>query len=701
MTTITAPNGGIPAAFSRKSTPAKDGLKCAAGLMMVDPKGRVLFVRRTGDDAAGTWALPAGMVEDEEDFADAAVREAREETAIDVGAIEPTPLSRLEWNGVDFAMFAVPIDHPISPILCDESDGYSWGTLSDPPQPLHPGLQSAILQFFKEEAGEREHERSQAAQKIYDRLQVNSGRLPGLTNDAADATAFDRMPKELKDAVATDAALVIAVDRESVRDFDKDSRLHVIKTNISKANVCPYRGQEIPGFEFLGLEPNRIYRLYRDADELKKAAPTFNRLPVLRKHVAVNAKDHKPDEVVGATGSDASFEFPYLTNSLVVWAKDSIDAIESKAQAEISSGYHYRADMTPGEVDGIQYDGVMRDIVGNHIALVETGRVGPDIVVADSMESLMSKPTRIAALAFELTSRAVLPMLAMDQKVNLLPLFNDLTTKNIAQKHKAIVEGVRAHLKGRTIAKDAQLDHIEELLTRLEKAPPEDGDESVSEKQHNAMAAAAAGESNLGIPPKVGEEFMDADKGKTFDEGSFRELLKSKGVGEDDLEEVMSALPKSPAAKDEEEDKDKDKKKVEGEAEDEDDDDKDKDKGKDKAMGKDEMNAAISAAVQAERKRGQEIRVAFDEVRPFVGDLPASLAFDTAGDVYRHSLKMLGVDEADSIKEVPALRAILKLQPRAGAGSNEPSKPAAIATDAASAKSFADFYPDAERIGVA
>ena len=35
----------------------------------------------------------------------------------------------------------------------------------------------------------------------------------------------------------------------------------------------------------------------------------------------------------------------------------------------------------------------------------------------------------------------------------------------------------------------------------------------VSEKQRRAMHAAAAGKSKLGIPRKVGKEFMAADKG--------------------------------------------------------------------------------------------------------------------------------------------------------------------------------------------
>jgi hypothetical protein len=37
---------------------------------------------------------------------------------------------------------------------------------------------------------------------------------------------------------------------------------------------------------------------------------------------------------------------------------------------------------------------------------------------------------------------------------------------------------------------------------------------STSMKQHRAMRAAASGKSNIGIPPKVGKEFVKADVAK-------------------------------------------------------------------------------------------------------------------------------------------------------------------------------------------
>lgn len=190
----------------------------------------------------------------------------------------------------------------------------------------------------------------------------------------------------------------IAMDRSSVRSFDSDGRLRVAVSNISKACVSPYYGREIPNYERLGLDPNQLYRLWRHPDELAKAAPTFNGVPLLEDHTPISADDHPRDLVVGATGNEATFEHPYLRNSLVVWPGESIQAITAGKQRELSCGYYYDADMTPGVTpDGERYDGVMRNIVGNHVALVKEGRAGPDVVVGDSLPENLKMAKRINA----------------------------------------------------------------------------------------------------------------------------------------------------------------------------------------------------------------------------------------------------------------------------------------------------------------
>lgn len=176
--------------------------------------------------------------------------------------------------------------------------------------------------------------------------------------------------------------LRLAFDR-TARRIDADGRLHVDRSHISKATVNPYYGKEIPGYEALGLQPDTVYRLFRDPVELERGAATFARLPILSEHVPVTVETPRPDLVVGAIGSDVTFAAPYLDADLCVWDSAAIAGIETDKVRELSCAYRYVPVMEPGEFEGQPYDGRMTEIQGNHLALVEVGRAGSDVVVAD------------------------------------------------------------------------------------------------------------------------------------------------------------------------------------------------------------------------------------------------------------------------------------------------------------------------------
>ena len=197
----------------------------------------------------------------------------------------------------------------------------------------------------------------------------------------ADVRPIPHTHNELEATVedcAMDGVATMALDRESVRSFDKDGRMRVAIAHISKACVNPYRGEEIPNWQELGLDPNKVYHLLRDPEELRKAAPTFNGIQILQRHIPVSIEDHQPWDIIGTTGTDARFDAPFLDNSLYFWTKDSIEDVEAERKKEISCGYHYTPIMEAGEYEGKHFDGRMTNIVGNHIALVKDGRAGPD-----------------------------------------------------------------------------------------------------------------------------------------------------------------------------------------------------------------------------------------------------------------------------------------------------------------------------------
>jgi uncharacterized protein len=189
---------------------------------------------------------------------------------------------------------------------------------------------------------------------------------------------------DLDVTIEPDEPTGFALDR-SARRFDVEGRLHVADCRISAARVNEYLGSEIPGYESLKLEPSRLYRMYRTPAALKAAAPTFENMPLMLDHVAVSAAEPQKMRTIGAV-SNVRFRHPYLVADLAVWDKAAIQGIQSGEQREISCGYRYTVDMTPGKTpDGEAFDGrMLSPLTCNHVALVSTGRVGPDCTVGDS-----------------------------------------------------------------------------------------------------------------------------------------------------------------------------------------------------------------------------------------------------------------------------------------------------------------------------
>ena len=334
---------GIPKSVGEEFI-SKDAAPSAAGVMMTDPDGRALFLRRSGEgDHPGEWCWPGGGVDLGETPEEAARREVEEETGHRIdGDLSPVDHSQ---SDVEFSTFAHKLPAPYEPRLNDEHSEHVWAHPSKPPQPLHPGV-AATLQKLK--------------------------------GDGAEDKCLPAM----------DAAIALALDRDTNRNIDGDGHLRVKHNLLTRAEVSPYRGQEINDVEPLGLDPNRIYYLYRLPDELKKGAETLEGKPILIKHKPISADDHPEELVVGAV-SNPELAGDELYGDLSVWTRGAVGAILNGSKKHISLGYHYKPVMTPGITPkGQKFDGVMKNIRYNHLALVENPRV-KDAVVADSTDDLL------------------------------------------------------------------------------------------------------------------------------------------------------------------------------------------------------------------------------------------------------------------------------------------------------------------------
>ena len=176
----------------------------------------------------------------------------------------------------------------------------------------------------------------------------------------------------------------------TARREDLNGFIEIEGNPISKVGVFPYLGKEIDQDGALGLEPNKIYYIYRPAEELSnpECIESFKLVPWIIEHEMLGDKEDglTPAEqkgIHGVIGERVYFEDGYLKANLRVFSKKLEDVIEN-SKKDLSIGYRCRYDMLPGFFNGQEYDGVQRDLRGNHLAAVNEGRSGKDVSVLDA-----------------------------------------------------------------------------------------------------------------------------------------------------------------------------------------------------------------------------------------------------------------------------------------------------------------------------
>lgn len=91
-----------------------------------------------------------------------------------------------------------------------------------------------------------------------------------------------------------------------------------------------------------------------------------------------------------------------VRSQILVTDKTTV-ALMKKGKTQLSMGYVCDLEMSPGEHNGERYDCIQRNIRGNHVALVDVGRAGPDVRVrVDTSDAAM-----VASLA---DSKGIKPM---------------------------------------------------------------------------------------------------------------------------------------------------------------------------------------------------------------------------------------------------------------------------------------------------
>lgn len=338
----------------------------------------------------------------------------------------------------------------------------------------------------------------------------------------------------------------LAFDR-SMRSKDGNGHLIVERTVLSKAAVNPYHGKEIPNYERLGLDPEKIYYLLRDPVELERAAKTFSKKQLLIKHIPVDADEPEMEYTIGTTGSDIAFEGGRLYGDLSVWDGNAIAIIEAKKMEELSAGYAYTADMTSGEFNGEHYDGVMRNIHGNHIALVYRGRIGRDAIISDHQTVDLETEMKLKKGALPVLAAQIKKVLGMDADIPENQLRDILSAVKLGMDvSPEELDGAKdEEQKAAEAAKAAQdEEEAKKKATDEEEAEKKAKDEAEAKKQasdnEKAMDSAIAATKSATIKqvtamfgaardvePLVGVVAMD---GFTSADDVYAYALKQKGI---------------------------------------------------------------------------------------------------------------------------------------------------------------------------
>jgi len=420
---------------------------------------------------------------------------------------------------------------------------------------------------------------------------------------------------------------------QSMRTTDDNGFLHVAVSNITKEQVVPYRGDEIPLTGGKQLDPEKLYYAYRPASELKKDSTvnSLNGIPILLNHHPDYADAPQKEYRVGSTGTDAKFDAPYLTNSLHITDEDAIKRIKDGSMKELSLGYRYTPVFQEGEFDGQHYDFIMTNISCNHVALVEQARAGSDVYVEDSKSKLVEDKSmndkKIEQAEVALADSAMSTMQALKDLHEENPVTDEVQdinntsdTTGDSMEEVENKEAIREELLKEIGDAGLDVEKFKEKLEILAK-PEEAEDEDIIEEEDLDVKAE---DSDLEEDKDLAEDEEEEEDKKEI--ALDAETAKACGL---DAEDPAVQKAFAEGVKYGERMEKKEPKKLDSEHESE---------GEKKALTGDSAERIAKLVA----KRLEAKYQAVEDVKRTLGNVRAT-AYDSAGDIYRAALKAEGV----------------------------------------------------------
>jgi hypothetical protein len=279
--------------------------------------------------------------------------------------------------------------------------------------------------------------------------------------------------------------------QDSARQLDNNGWIEIRNNPISKIGVFEYRGSSIGG-----QDPNKIYKVYRPEQSLNNpdTINSFKLLPWIDDHKMLGDLGVPTEQkgVSGVIGEEVYYEAPYLKATIKVFSQAMTDKIQSGEKIELSAGYACTYDWQSGVTqDGVAYDCIQTQMRGNHLALVDEGRMGHDVKVMDSADRYFStidskdiimpenevqQPTLADVLAAILALTAMLKPVAAEAKAEeaqgegaaMGEVLPDDANKDEAEPKEGDPEGKEGKPVG-TDSKDRQIATLSKQVASLTK----------------------------------------------------------------------------------------------------------------------------------------------------------------------------------------------------------------------------------------
>lgn len=266
---------------------------------------------------------------------------------------------------------------------------------------------------------------------------------------------------------------------------------------INRTGIQQYTARE------LGLDggDSKILRLWRPPEEVAKAVKTFESATVTDEHPPNGVDAVNWHLLAKGDVRDCSMAGDFTEAVIIVRDQSQIDLVKD-GKAELSCGYEFSLDMTSGTTPaGEQYDAVQRDIVGNHVAIVDRGRAGSRVRIADRK----GQTTMLIRLKAADTAIGKITIPGLDKEIEIAD----------AAVARAIVDSFDLHKHGIEAAKDAHdklmKDHkdlqaaFDEYKSGMEEAADDDDDDAVADPEHGETEEMEAAEEEEGGAKKAAD----------------------------------------------------------------------------------------------------------------------------------------------------------------------------------------------------